>query len=517
MSITEELDSMLDDGEVKEEEGTPFHETIAKVLEHIPPDKVTPELLKVYESSKGDLTNRAYQFLFADAFFTIFEEMLETGNLKGDINGHLKDGTYITNPSYGTSRTLEEYFSTEFLSSIRFDRPEESVYVSLAKVLFNPDPEKNEWVTFYKGNCLKQCPVCGDDIALETNGVLVRAVGECPYSGGTIFSWELNVPSGKIVVANDLRDKFKITEDHYVNHSEGIIAASLDYASVGMSHGFVGNSCPGVHKKNSREFIIGNRPEIEDEDDEEYFKKNASGLDSEYEGTTQVASICTDLWWYSIVDYDQYIQRYGEPTEDDGVEVVECEAGVYEFLHVGLEIDTEKYPSIYTYFYKIREADPVVDYEKDYRELDVTAEQCIHNIMNSYPSKESVYSAISTMMCCIGTGEYFHPNGFFYSSYNKGLTNDEPEAEIPEKLGPHKWYPISDNYSPVCLIAQGKVKANESFIRLSFNVLHSIMNTPVEEGDQFHREDCVKLAQDMLNELYKREPNLAPDYVKEIM
>ena len=483
-----------------------------KRFQELTPEEVAalPEFLqKVCEGLEGKLP---MAFTVHRRMEEVIRERLINGEITVDVNGHYQSGSLVTNHPYRDPMTLEEWLKDEMLGMcLRF---EDVDFEKISEFISNPDPERDEWAILHKGSCLKQCPLCGEDIAWETNGSILRIASECPYPEGAVYSWELNVPSGKIVVANDLRDKFIIMEDFNVNALEGCIQTSFKYSSVGMSHGYVGNSCPGVHKKSDSEFLVGNfyEPDEDDDDEDDEDGKYKSGLDHEFEGTKQVASICTDLWWYSIVDYDQFVERYGEPKDNAYIEVVDCEPGVYEFLHVGNVLDTDKNPTIYTYFNKVREPDPVIDYKEEFDSLDLTAEQCLHNIMKDYyMGSDKLYESISTMMCCYGTGAAFHPNGFFYSSYNKELTNEEPEADIPFQLEQYAWYPFCEEYSPVGLIASGKVKASDSFIKLSFNVLHSIVTTP--PNDNYHTASSVKLGEKMLNKLYKREKELAPDYV----
>jgi len=439
----------------------------------------------------------------------MIEERIASGEIAIDVNGHYKDGSLITDHPWRDPMTLADWFNDEVgVMTWRWDDEE---FEKISQLIASP--KKDEWVMFRKGSSLQQCPLCGKDTAWETNGFVIRVVDDCPYPEGAVYSWELNVPSGKLVIANDFRDKFTIIDDYNVNALEGCIQTTFGYAEVGMSHAYVGNSCPGVHKKNEKEFIIGSYWEEDDDDVDEKYK---SDLGSEFNGTERVASICTDLWWYSIVDYNQFVERYGVPHEQAHLDIVDCEPGVYEFLHVGNVLDTEKNPSIYTYFHKVRDPDPVIDYRDSFNSLNVTAEQCLHNILKDYyMGSDNLYSAISTMMCCYGTGSECHPNGFFYSSYNKDLTNEEPEIEIPHQLGEHDWYPICEKYSPVCIIARGDVKANESFIRLAFNVLHSIIQSPPE--DMHHGESSIKLALKLLKELYKREKALAPEYIEVLL
>ena len=138
-----------------------------------------------------------------------------------------------------------------------------------------------------------ECSECGDYVELLTDGrtILARSACQCPPEGPIEF--ELNVPSGRIVVANDLRDLFDVPGDFDINHRLGTIKQTLAMARIGCAHGFVGNSCPGVYRVDENTLAIASVP-VDDDTDEPI---NPPG--------ERVGGICTDLWWYSIVDADE--------------------------------------------------------------------------------------------------------------------------------------------------------------------------------------------------------------------
>lgn len=66
------------------------------------------------------------------------------------------------------------------------------------------------------------------------------------------------------------------------------------YANQGMLHGYVGNSCPSV-VLSEKEGVIYICSYDEESDDNDF----------ELNDTYKVISwVCTDLWWYSIVDLE---------------------------------------------------------------------------------------------------------------------------------------------------------------------------------------------------------------------
>ena len=110
----------------------------------------------------------------------------------------------------------------------------------------------------------------------------------------------IEIPSGKIVFRDDLRQIFTIPEgEGYPQNASGPLWSKLiteAYGRVGLLHGYVGNSCPNIHKQEDT-LIIGNPS---------WDKKYNSRKDLPGES---IGSICTDLWWYSIADKDEFLKQ----------------------------------------------------------------------------------------------------------------------------------------------------------------------------------------------------------------
>lgn len=103
-----------------------------------------------------------------------------------------------------------------------------------------------------------QCFECSQKLGFDFDGTKFTCTNPCPYPKGMpAYDFFLNVPSGKMVVANDLREYFPIMGDYSVNYTEGCKKTAEKYATVGMAHAFVGNTCPGVYKVSDRKFVIG--------------------------------------------------------------------------------------------------------------------------------------------------------------------------------------------------------------------------------------------------------------------
>lgn len=141
----------------------------------------------------------------------------------------------------------------------------------------------------------------------------------------------IEVPSGKLVVENDLRHLFRdvIEAEHLSGQGTAfwMKGHAEAYGKAGLLHGFVGNSCPGVYKLGDT-LYIGNQPwnkEDFDIDSEPYVKyPRIPGK--------RVAGVCTDLWWYSICDWAEFVRRGGK-IDRWGPDIIKVKPGRYILSH----------------------------------------------------------------------------------------------------------------------------------------------------------------------------------------
>jgi hypothetical protein len=171
----------------------------------------------------------------------------------------------------------------------------------------NPIPR---WVTLGEDTCLQYCHHCSQNLQLETDGHTIRMVGPCSHPNGiSSYDVEVDFPTGKVVVCDDLRPWFReafvrvrrkesgetlwqYTFDRVI----GKINVAREYAQDNYMTGFCGNTCPGVWQSEEEptKFLIANPP-YEGE------------LLDQIPGYKPIAGIFTDLWWYSLADL-QYVE-----------------------------------------------------------------------------------------------------------------------------------------------------------------------------------------------------------------
>jgi hypothetical protein len=438
------------------------------------------------------------------------------------FNGHWKNGTILHD-----FKTLKHLF----LAAYTMSKADAEALIRGAK----SDTPLDRWIPIDVNlslTGLRACSFCGEeDFATETDGKVVRIVGEpCKFPNGLPpTEWELNVPSGKLVVANDLRELFPLPEDEDFDTTLGCRQTALAYAANGMAHAFVGNSCPGVYECGKGLFKIANEP-WED-----------AKPRPKFEGK-RVAGICTDLWWYSLCDQEEFerrCKRFKQKAKNFRVETITLKPGVYRFHH-NEEARRQEGPKerVYTRFEWVREPDPVKDFLANYEVAEVNAHAYVLAQVARWPTlygkiterlggKETAtpwsrmtaedrinsWRAVADhVFCTIGGGTEWHEKGFPKAKVDAGI----PDVDPPSFRAQHHWYPFSKPYGG---LFEPKTLA-PSFVKLAFRVLESVISFGMDVHDSEHSREVRYVRERMLvavqryRELAKQYPDLAdPEYV----
>lgn len=199
-----------------------------------------------------------------------------------------------------------------------------------------------------------ECAWCGErpKIVLDETGTepVVRAMTACSVPDGFKTVFELKVPSGRVVIDDDLRDVYNLSDEEAdklpsLNVRRGTHETSLAFAAIGCAHGYVGNSCPGFYKVGAGQYVIANSGSTDDD------------VEIPIENGVKLAQIVTDLWWYSIADYDDFIARGGDPKRSWCRNVVSVPPGTYRFIHHtnerGFNFDEFRKPVIYAHIERV--------------------------------------------------------------------------------------------------------------------------------------------------------------------
>jgi hypothetical protein len=199
----------------------------------------------------------------------------------------------------------------------------------------------------------------------------------CNFSEGfPEYSIEIDIPSGKMVLYNDLRQWFEPfeKEPYKKNRYKREYSASSLIGQQNSSKVYeedksvylqIGNcACIMYQTDDSKEkFMVGDYGAFDDIDAED-----TTDWPSNYK---QVGNVCTDLWAYCVADLDEFEKRAGEDelihkkdnnyTMDSrdcaDVYVVECKPGRYKFTHRYHLIDDYKPCQVYTNIERIDTSD----------------------------------------------------------------------------------------------------------------------------------------------------------------
>jgi hypothetical protein len=411
------------------------------------------------------------------------------------------------------------------------------------------------------------CPECGAKLFYVTDGVSLKVEGPpCPCPEGlTETKFTLNVPSGKLVAANDLRQWFPITDDWNINYKFGTKKTIEAYAEVGMAHGFVGNSCPSIYRMSDSTINIVSVYE-KDEDEENYNDKIISEPVDDHLTTqygTKVGGICTDLWWYSVVDFDDFKDRWKkfkgndkdfEEFLADSCDVIDVSPGLYEVIH-NMSYNDYGDDHCYASMSRIGPPLPVRDYVGEWLSQNRTAGQVFCAAMLDYPtlylgmshlsetykqfssySKKEKIAYIQSLpndkyeqclqrvadhyFCVCGGGVEWHPNGWCYSGR---VDADLPDLPIPKFSKQYYWYPFSKSYAALCLALDDDnreeiPRLNDSFVSVIFNALECIVRYGMlERATHRNVEKQVELAKESLIGLDKMYPDKTPESCKELL
>lgn len=450
---------------------------------------------------------------------------------KPNLLGHWKGGKLFD---------YERYSSRIFFGARELSQKDIKNILSAAK----KKVPLGRWISFdsdFGVITSQKCPCCGaGDFGVETNGIEIRIKGEkCPFEDGIpLTEWELNVPSGKLVVANDLRSIFPLPDEESfdIDGAFGCRQTSLEYAANGLSHAFVGNTCPGVFKLEKDSYKIANTPAEEFWNGKEYIEIKPR---IPFEGE-EVAQICTDLWWYSICDkeeFDRRCKRFKIDEKDLSAKVIAVKPGVYKFLHneeARMENEDEadhfRKECIYTKFEWVRDPDPVKDYISAYNEADVHPHGYVQAMAKRWPTlygkgkkapwedfseEEKMRSWLGTanqLFCTIGGGVEWHEKGFPRAATAPKLRDIDP----PHFRFQAGWYPFSKPYGGMF-----REDLSPSFAKFLFRVMESIVSFGMQVHDGSHSREVRETRKRMFEavrrfrELIKKYPEQAdPDYVR---
>lgn len=218
------------------------------------------------------------------------KHQMAVGEITFDYSGHHR-GLKKSSPKVPTEYKWEfrrDHFWEEQIRDdirsgfMRMTRTQQRTFKRLLK-------KGGDWIEL-NGVCrFRKCSECGANVKYKFNGSTIKAIGRCKYpKGQPPISVDIKVPSGVMVFANyfNIPSFEGDIEGGYPEH----VAELEHYAKHGVAQMFCGNSCPGVYKEGDK-FWIGNAAHGED------YETVIDDLPG-----TQVTSVTTDLWAWSMTD-----------------------------------------------------------------------------------------------------------------------------------------------------------------------------------------------------------------------
>lgn len=197
------------------------------------------------------------------------------------------------------------------------------------------------------------CPNCGELVKFKITSEKFIAEKKCKYPKGfPPYEFEINIPSGQMVIANDLRKYFYLDEDEFfINLIIERAKKTWAYASRGLAHAIVGNTCPGFYHVDKDEYVIASsgrtKKQFKNDDEENAYRTERCLIPEEQ----KICQICTDLWWYSICDLEK-LQQNGCNINNikNYINVVKVTPGKYHFFHQYEQVRDKIFdaPEIYT-------------------------------------------------------------------------------------------------------------------------------------------------------------------------
>lgn len=475
---------------------------------------VIPQDQIMDSKQQAEVSERYFRYL------NIPQQLLQTGARITDWNGHNQRGAYWNRPGWYRSAEQRE---ADFLRGIYPVFSDEALE-QLEAALAGGDALKTP--VFLGASSDHKCRYCDARLMVLTDGKTLLIAGDpCPVPDGFVHhDIELNVPSGILVVGDDLQQWYPTKSDRDINGLIGTIQMIDDYAKIGLAMGAVGNSSPSLRRVKDAEnkFVISNHGHDWDDEDED---------DGNPWGET-LADICTDLWWYSIADGDDFKRRLAHYTPDIDIETwengldtswthttVKVKPGVYRFRWF-TDAVRDATTVLYAEIEWVREPDPVVDHLADslqerFSALECCIQSCLDWPMLYMPDRErggrrsrlswpelsleqqhhAIARAANQIMCVLGGGIDWHENGHALMNVSeevRGYANAISEdGVVPLFTEAMQWYPFSGKGGGLCqgagiydenpgatVIESPRIRLNDTFALLALNIAQNYIQFP---------------------------------------
>mgnify|MGYP007008282863 CR=1 FL=1 len=251
----------------------------------------------------------------------VFKAMFSDGTIRIESRGH-----FSAEPGVFTLSRINRTVRHQFRSAlVDLQMSYNSEARHLARTAPGSEPDLMKVINSYGFRVT--CPECGERVKLELrDGVLVPET-ECAFPGGLRkYSASLNVPSGRIVFANDLRALVDLDPGRQYADI-GTSVGTREYTGIHAEKGLIlmsaGNTSPDIIQHQDGSVSVVSLA----------FDQNTDEFVVPV-GDTIVGDISTSLWWFSAMDHDAFLaacRRTNLAPETFDASIVTVDPGLWEF------------------------------------------------------------------------------------------------------------------------------------------------------------------------------------------
>lgn len=178
------------------------------------------------------------------------------------------------------------------------------------------------------------CQRLYDSIKDDIQYIMTSIIKLLTKNNVPLVEFEVEFPTGELIITDWVRDvdnvldQFESNAD--INQDSGIIQQILSFAKGNICHTFVGNTCPSV-------YLSSDTLTVETAD----YNEELDDYTPSIEGAKEIDSICTDLWWATIIDKQTLLDLYNKKTVNTGNKSFDdtCDTkikpGVYKCTYYG--------------------------------------------------------------------------------------------------------------------------------------------------------------------------------------
>ena len=407
------------------------------------------------------------------------------------------------------------------------------------------------------------CFECGEySPKLVTDGVSIYHANQCEHPDGyPSYNFELDVPSGIMIVGSHLKNLFTAFDSN-LDSMPTYHERSLDYSAIGLAVGHLGDKEAFIFsfkKENKDEFLIGAYGCLIDHDDDCELMADEKACQCEIShrkvppiyAADELFEIESDC--YYLMDYEDYktkLAAIDNPFEPTELQLIHCKPGLYRFTHTAHRVpenpNRRSKPEIYCKINWVKNSynkvekqamafDSVVaEFEKKIKQhpgipVSCTAGQVLLYHIRKYPHlflrnndekcAESLFEAADHLMCVVGNGSIFIDDWIGCDKTESEIAKIKSieNIEIPFFDGQFDWYYLSTAYSKVMNVCYEDRKVNESFVKLSFNILMNCARFGSSSHWHQNDEKFKQLAEEALIVLQNKYPELVSKFCDEYL